>query len=54
MVIRFDPACLLENLQEMIQSASSLPGVSDLDPILSRASIPVFGGVSRQHLRPAK
>jgi hypothetical protein len=45
MVIRFDPACLLENLQEMIQSASSLPGVSDLDPLLSRASIPVFGGV---------
>jgi len=60
MVIRFDPACLPENLQEMIQSASSLPGVSGLmilacgangftlariDPILSRASIPVFGGV---------
>ncbi|MFZ0931192.1 MAG: FIST N-terminal domain-containing protein [Syntrophobacteraceae bacterium] len=60
MAIRFDPAGSPENLQEMIQSVSSLSGVSGLmilacdangftpagiDPILSRASVPVFGGV---------
>jgi len=60
MVIRFDPAGSPENLHEMILSVSSLPGVSGLmilacdangftppsiDPILSRAPIPVFGGV---------
>jgi hypothetical protein len=60
MVIRFDPAGSPENLRGMILSASSLPGVNGLmilacdangftpasiDPILSRAPVPVFGGV---------
>ena len=60
MVIRFDPAGSSENLREMILGTSSVPGVSGLmilacdangftpeniDPILSRAPVPVFGGV---------
>jgi hypothetical protein len=58
-VIRFDPAGSPKNLHEMILRASSLPGASGLmilacdangftpasiNPILSRAPIPVFGG----------
>jgi hypothetical protein len=60
MVILFDPVGSPENLEQVIASASSFPGVSGLmilacdangytpgtiDPILGRAPVAVFGGV---------